>query len=102
MIETAFNMKNKKIFIDGLRSFLIIGGFLSPSYSVFAMKRSTKMKKQESPKTLTKGQQSTKNMPPKKKNKNSKPDFFTQCKFFEPGNKKTEIFFPLLSDMRGR
>ena len=36
-------MKNKKLFIDSISSFLIIRVFLSPSYSGFAMKRSPKM-----------------------------------------------------------
>ena len=79
-------MKNKKIFIDSISSFLIIGGFLSPSYSVFAMKRSPKMqgspnKRKMTSKKLTKDQKLTefdyKMEPSKKTNKiNSKQEFF--------------------------
>ena len=91
-------MKNKKIFIDSISSFLIIGGFLSPSYSVFAMKRSPKMqgspnKRKMTSKKLTKDQKLTefdyKMEPSKKTNKiNSKQEFFDLAelnhRYFEP------------------
>lgn len=93
MIETAFNMKNQKLFINGLSSFLIIGGFLSPSYSVFAMKRSPKMKgspnkaKKMTSERLPKIQNwkelydsYSKMESSKKKNKiNSKREYFLEC-----------------------
>ena len=92
MIETAFNMKNKKIFINSISSFLIIGGFLSPSYSVFAMKRSPKMKgspnkaKKMTSERLPKNHWKelydsySKMEPSKKKNKiNSKREYFLEC-----------------------